>query len=137
MNKISSKTPSILIFYLSEFEETCGKLEMNIPDKIYSCPFYIYDISLKKKELTFENEEEINEAETILGFEIIDKIWLDHVSQSSSLVIDMLFIKQDETDDEYSIEPVLGFVPGYDLSRAEETAKKLNFKVIRWNEYWN
>lgn len=132
----SSKNPSILIFYLSEFEEACGKLDLDIPDKIYNCPFYIYDKTFHELDLTFEKEEEINKVETRLGFKIINKIWLDYVSKSSDLAIDTLFVRKNETDEEYDIEPMVGFIPGYDIKAAEDEAIKYNFEVIRWKAYW-
>jgi uncharacterized protein YwqG len=136
MKIIRNTNPSILIFNLSEFEESCGRLDMKIPDKIYNCPFYLFDKSFEEKDLKFVNEEPINKAETSIGFKIVNKVWSEYVSKSSDLAIDTLFIRKNETDEEYDIQPMVGFVPGYDMKAAEEEAKKQNFNVLRWKEFW-
>lgn len=134
--EISSENPVIMIFLLSEFETTFGKLEMEIPNKIYNCPFYIYDESLDKFDLKFENELEINDTETQIGFDILDKIWLHYVSKAQEASISKLFQKKEITKQRYLIKPEYGFIPGYDLLDAKKEAKKNNFNVLQWNAYW-
>jgi hypothetical protein len=133
-----AERPTVLIFYLKEFEQTFGKLEGNISEAFYNCPFFIYDKSLKKPGITFENEKEISADDCTVGFTILRRIWENHISKSSLLLFSSLFkkiVNQDKNT--YSVEPTYGFVPGYDLSTAIETARKHNFLVVRWEEYWN
>lgn len=129
--------PKILVFYLNEFEEIFGKLEMVISKTVYDSPFYIYDQAFKHLDLKFENEKDINDEDYTTGFDILKKIWVDHVSQYSPLHFDSLFQKKlYPNENKFSLSPTYGFVPGYDLNAAIETIQEHGFQVIRWDEYW-
>lgn len=137
--EFSPKKPAILVFMLREYEEMFGKLDMEISETVYNSPFYIYDISLKKKMgLRFEREKDISDADCNTGFEILRMIWKEHVSEADTPLFDIIFKKQYEYDDpdEFSVESNHGFVPGYNLDEVMETAREYNFLVFRWEEYW-
>ncbi len=137
--EFSPKKPAILVFMLREYEEMFGKLGMEISETVYNSPFFIYDISLKKKMgLKFEREKDISDADCDTGFEILRMIWKEHVSEADTPLFDIVFKKQYDYDDpdEFSVESNHGFVPGYSLDEVMETAREYNFLVFRWDEYW-
>lgn len=140
LTEFSPEKPAILVFMLHEFERTHGKLSQEISETVYNSPFFIYDISLKKKMgLKFEDEKDISDADCNTGFEILRKIWTEDVAEADTPLFDILFKKQvddDDDPDEYSVESNYGFVPGYDLNEVIETARKYKFLVFRWDEYW-
>ncbi|MEL1245350.1 hypothetical protein AAEO56_13825 [Flavobacterium sp. DGU11] len=132
----NAKRPAILIFTVHEFEQTFGKLEKDISKIVYDSPFYIYDISLKKRAPKFKDELPINDKNTRVGFQILDKVWLEHISKSETFLYSTLFKQDDEDEDDYSIQATHGFAPGYTMDTAIAEAKKSKFLVFRWNEYW-
>lgn len=139
LTEFSIEKPAILMFMLHEYEQMFGKLKMEISETVYNSPFFIYDISFKKKMgLKFEHEKEISDADCDTGFEILRKIWKKNVSEADTPLFDILFEKQvdDDDPDGYTLQPNYGFVPGYDVNEAIETARKHNFLVFRWDEYW-
>jgi hypothetical protein len=135
-NDFSEKRPAILMFTVNEFEQTFGKLHKDISKVVYDSPFYIYDISLKKRAPKFKDELPISDKNTRVGFQILDKVWLEHVSKSETFLYPLLFKQDDEDDDDYSIQATYGFAPGYTMDTAIAEAKKSKFLVFRWNEYW-
>ena len=135
-NNFNAKRPAVLVFTLREFEDSFGKLDYEIPDVVYDSPFYIYEQSLKKKGPKFSDELPISDEECTLGFEI-DMIWLKYVSQSETSLYKSLFKPGEETEEDYVIQSLHGFAPGYSMEGAIAEAKKVNFLVYTWDEYWN
>ncbi len=136
VNEFNPKRPALLMFTVHEFEQTFGKLGKDITKVVYDSPFYFYDISLKKRAPKFKDELPISDKNTRLGFQILNKVWLEHVSKTETFLYSALFKQDDEDDDDYSIQATYGFAPGYTMETAMAEAKESKFVVFRWNEYW-
>jgi hypothetical protein len=128
--------PKVLVFYLTEFERTFGKPQMEISKAVYDSPFYIYDKSLKARGPKFPDEKDISDQDCTVGFAILMKIWTEHVAQSTSALFYSIFKKTANPDDTFFVESTYGFAPGYDLDAAIETITRQNFEVVRWDEFW-
>lgn len=138
IGEFSSDRPAVVMFTIQEFEESFGKLDMEISEVVYNSPCYIYDQSLKNAGPKFPDEIPISDEDCAVGFAILDKIWLEHFSQSETFLYPTVFKQLDEgEEDSYFIQSTHGFAPGYTFEEAIAQAKKKNFIVFRWDEYWN
>ncbi|MEL1245163.1 hypothetical protein AAEO56_12875 [Flavobacterium sp. DGU11] len=136
-NDFDPTRPGIIMFSLNEFEESFGKLEMEVSDVVYNSPFYIYDQTLKKAGPKFADEIPISDNDCTTGFDILKIIWGTHVAKSSTFLFPFIFKKlYDYERNTYSVASTYGFAPGYDMDTAMEEARKNNFIVIRWDEFW-
>jgi len=137
-DKFSADRPGAIVFTLQEFEATFGKLDLNISQAVYDSPFYIYDISLKKVAMKFPDEDPITDEDCDIGFAALETIWLDHVARSDTFAFRMLFeMLKEGKEDTYSVQPHYGFAPGYTFDEVIGEAKKKNFLVFRWSDYWD
>lgn len=130
--------PAILMFSLAEFEQLFGKIDKDISEIVYDSPFYIYDQSLKHIGPTFEDEQDISDADCNTGFEILTTIWGKHIASAETPLFTTLF-KQEMSPKgrSYTVASTYGFVPGYTMEEAIATARKQNFRVFGWDEFWN
>ncbi len=133
----SPERPGVIMFTLQEFEATFGKLDMEISDVVYDSPFYIYDHSLKKVAMKFPDEDPISDEDCDVGFAALKTIWVDHVAASDTFAFPVLFKVLDEDEDDYSVQSHYGFAPGYTFDEAIEEARKKNFLVYRWSDFWD
>ncbi|MEL1242853.1 hypothetical protein AAEO56_01155 [Flavobacterium sp. DGU11] len=132
-----TETKRILVFSLNEFEERFGKLEMDISKTVYESPFYIYDLSLESQGPKFPDEKDISDEDFRTGFEILNKIWLDHIVHSSAMYYTPIFKKEPNPENnKHSISCSYGFAPGYDVNAAIENIARYDFVVVRWEDFW-
>lgn len=136
-DKFSADRPGTIVFTLQEFEATFGKLDLEISKVVYDSPFYIYDISLKKVAMKFPDEDPISDEDCDVGFDALKTIWVDHIAKSDTFAFPMLFKVLDEGDDDYSVQSHYGFAPGYTFEEVIEEARKKNFLVFRWSDFWD
>jgi hypothetical protein len=133
----SADRPGAIVFTLQEFESTFGKLDLDIAKVVYDSPFYIYDISLKKVAMKFPDEDPITDEDCDIGFAALKTIWADHVAKSDTFAFPMLFNVLDEGEEVYSVQPHYGFAPGYTFEEVIGEARKKNFLVFRWSDFWD
>lgn len=137
-NEFNSGRPSILIFTLQEFEDTFGKLDIEISQVVYESPFYFYDISLEDIGPGFEDEIPISSEDCDTGFAILKKIWKEYVAISSTPVFPIVFrLYNGSRPDTCAVQGTEGFIPGYTLEQAIEEARECNFMVLRWSDFWD
>ena len=137
VNLFSPDRPGAIVFTLQEFEASFGKLNLEISQVVYNSPFYIYDQSLKKAAMKFPDEDPISDEDCDIGFAALKTIWVDYVAQSDTFAFPTLFKVLDEDDDEYSVQSHYGFAPGYTFEEVIEEARKKNFLVYRWSDFWD
>ena len=136
-NEFSSDRPGAIVFTLQEFEATFGKLDLDISKVVYDSPFYIYDISLKKVAMKFPDEDPISDEDCDVGFAALKTIWVDHVAKSDAFAFPMLFKVLDDGEDGYAVQSHYGFAPGYTFDEVIGEARKKNFLVFRWSDFWD
>jgi len=138
INEFSPDRPCIILFTLHEFEETFGKLDMQISQVVYDSPFYFYEISLEDIGPGFEDEIPISDEDFDTGFAILRKIWRQYVAISSTAVFPIVFrLYAGSKPDIHAVQGTEGFAPGYTLEQAIEEAQECNFMVLRWSDFWN
>ncbi|WP_294818905.1 hypothetical protein [uncultured Flavobacterium sp.] len=130
--------PGLILFTLQEFEETFGKLDMDISKMVYDSPFYIYDESLDESGPEFIDEDPIGDEDCNIGFAALKAIWVNYVAQSDTFAFPTLFkLMEGSTEGMCSVRSTYGFAPGYTFEEAAEEARKKNFLVFRWSDFWD
>jgi len=123
----------VFVFTLPEVKGIHVKRELKVTDAIADCPYYFANSKERGyKQVEFKDETPVSKKDAKIGFNLARKMLNKEILPARD---NPLFGAIFRSDDDY--DSILGFVPGYDMEKAQKTIEKQNFHVLRWDEFWN